>query len=138
MAETEVQLRQLANGKLSPEQFLEILRPHKERMVEIFSGEDPAHPGIAGWNPGGLRGLLRVELHDYRVALHKIDQDPIASLLDFLVDEIAARIKANPRDMDAYHVTIVPLYRISIDKLMGVGRRSGQPEELPFPPGLGL
>lgn len=136
MDDVETCWRRVINKQMTPDQFVEVIKSMQDAMVAIFSNENLSYPGSAGmWNPGGLRGLLRVELHPYREMRKAFDQDPIRSFFEYIVDMTLEQLKQHQHDEQAYRKVMIEVYRIGIDKLMGVGKRVVQPppEELKMP-----
>lgn len=136
MAETESLQRRNINRELSSEDYMRIMREKIERMRRIFEAEDPEFSGIKGWHRGGLRGSLRVDLHDYMKRRGILGQDPIAAFFGWISDSITSDLKAHGNDAAAFDAAIADTYRIVIDRLMGTGKRMNgpRPEELEMPP----
>lgn len=97
LAESEADLEALARRGMDAEQFEDEARLRILALAHQLSGEDPAHPGVAGWHGASMQGAMRAALGPFLAkngAKWGDDPDgPIACLLEWLLVTLAGAWK---------------------------------------------
>lgn len=123
LASSEADLEALARRRMAPEQFEDEARLRILALAHQLSGEDPAHPGIEGWQGASMQGAIRAALGPFLAKNGaKWGDDPlapIACLLEWLLVRLAGAWKRAAGDDDLLGVDLKPDIALARDLLTG-------------------